>query len=429
MVELPTPLGSSVVAAGLSLLLVVLFYAFQPADERRAVMPVAVLSFLVKAALVPAVFFYLKNEGYLGFTYLDGFKYHDAAFLMSVDLKLDLPRMSYGWDFRDPGYNYIGSLLYLFFGPNTLVPRFFNAAFSCITLLYVFRIGKLTFDDRVARVAVLLLAFLPFTLLIIVDQRKDAVVQLLATVLLYHTIRILDLDRRWASSLAWGIVALVAMYYMRSGFILPFLGIVGICFVMGHRSVVEGLSLAAAFLVVFMGLQLALPSESPLSIGSNVERFQGKVQESSELAEVGGLARFSRVRSLGEIWKLPLASALILLLPFPPRFGGRYLPSTILSWANLPTLFFFPHMVRGIYLSFRDDGWKRRLPLVLFPLVFTILLGMTSVGIARYRETFLPALLILAAAGVRHGVDLVTRLVIYGGLVGLAAVVYFTRLT
>ena len=48
-----------------------------------------------------------------------------------------------------PIYQYIVALLYKLFGFNEIVARSFSILCSCLTLLLVFRIGRLLFDERV----------------------------------------------------------------------------------------------------------------------------------------------------------------------------------------------------------------------------------------------------------------------------------------
>ena len=56
-------LQSTLLAALLCLLLVIGFYAVRPAEDRRALMGIALASYLLKAALVPIYFWALIRVG------------------------------------------------------------------------------------------------------------------------------------------------------------------------------------------------------------------------------------------------------------------------------------------------------------------------------------------------------------------------------
>ena len=424
-----TPLGPTLVAAIMAFAMVAVFHGVRAREERQFLLPLALGSFLLKAMLVPAMFFLLDGGGYLGFIYEDGLKYHLSATEMSRDLVSGSARVGYGWNFRDPGYNYIGAALYALFGPNTLVPRYLNIAASAMTLLYVYRIARITFDEKVARLACWIIAFLPFTLLITIDQRKDAVVQFVAAFILYHTVRVLSGNTQITRSIVFVAIAMAAMYPLRSGFILPYIAVLGISFFLGRRSIVQGMAFSLVVVLALIAIQVVVPEDSGLSIANNVERFQGKVAQSEQLTAVGGLARLARVTSWTDLWKLPLGAFLVLILPFPPRFSGAYLPGTLLTWSNLPFLYFLPHIFVGALAAIRDDRWRLRLPLLIYPALFLVVLAVTDLSVTRYRETFLPALIILAAAGSRAGTGVVTRLVVYTGLGLLAVAVYVVRMS
>jgi hypothetical protein len=157
-----------------------------------------------------------------------------------------------------------------------------------------------------------------------------------------------------------------------------------------------------------------------------MERLQGKFLRSGGLSEAVGLVSYVRMTSVLDIWKLPFASVLILILPFPPYFTG-YLPTIALSWANLFNLIFLPHMIVGAGMSLARAEWKRRVPLLLFSGVFLVLLAAIHIGVIRYREIVYPTMLVLAGAGLARGGNTVLCAVIYFGLTMLGGVVLFAR--
>ncbi len=415
---------TTLAAAGIGLLIVILFYAFRRGEDAAFLSRLGVGVFLLKAALVPVYFMVLMTWGNGGFAYQDGIGYHDAASEMATELKFGLPHDSHGWKFHDPGYNYLGAVLFWLLGPNPMAPRMLNAAATALTLFYVFQIAMLVWDDRkTARLACYLAAFLPYSALVALDQRKDAVVQLMAMFLLYHAFRILRSLPGWGRDLGWLLGGLIVMYYLRSSFILPFAAAMAICFLLAHRSLIEGLGFSIAIAGIVLALLFTADPDSNISIGASVDRLGAKVESSANLATRGGLARFARIESIAGLYKLPLASLFVLIFPFPPRFWGRW-EGMAFSWTNLPYIFLLPGLAAGVFACFRGGRLRERLPILVYPAIFVVILALTHFDLHRYRETFSPALFILMAGGLRAGVGVVTLITVYGGLLLIAAAVY-----
>ena len=281
-------------------------------------------------------------------------------------------------------------------------------------------------EQRIARWACYLVAFLPYSITIAINHRKEPIVVLLATFVFLHASRTIRFERGWPFSIVCVFTALFAFFFFRSGFVLPFVAILFLCYIATTQSLVRSVALAVPMLVIMVGIEFLVSDDVTISFQRQAERLQGKIAGSANLAEVGGLVRFARMTSLLELWKLPLATFLVVILPYPPYFSGN-LPSIILSWANLLNLAFLPHMFRGAWAVVRETEWQRRLPLLIFPFIFLILIGATHVGTVRYRETVFPVMLVLAAIGLHRRSNLLLNAAVYGGLIFIGGVAYFAR--
>jgi len=425
---------STVLATLLFLLLVIGFYAVRPLEERRALMVIAVASYLLKAALVPVYFWALISVGLQGTAHIDPIKYHGWSREMAIEIELGLPHLHRGWTSFSSGYLALCAYLYSWFGPNTLVPRMLNAAVSSLSLLYLYRLGKLYFDQRVARLAVLLTAFLPFTMLIVLEHRKDPIVQLLAMFVVYHAALLLKFDRRWPRSVAFIVLALVPMYFMRGAFVVPFLGLIAISFILARRNVLVAAVATVPVLLLVAATQFYAPEGSQLSVQTNIERLQGKIEDyearkrTGQLIERGGLTRLVHIQSPTEIWKAPISAAVTLISPFPPTFPPRF-PDILYTGTNLICLLLYPWLIIGVLSVLREEGLRERLFLLLFPTVFLVIIGAVLPGTARYRETVFPIILLLIAVGLHQRSNMLISALTYAGLAGLAAIVYAVRLT
>lgn len=418
---------STIVAALIGLIAVIIFMAARPQEERRFLLPLGMAAFTLKAILVPLYYFLLVNAGLDGFAYSDSYEYHLDGIEIARELSTQLDYSSRAWVTVDPGFPILTGIFYWIAGPNTLVVRMFNCMFATFMLLYVYRTSRLFFEEeKIARIACLLVAFLPYSMTIAINHRKEPLVTLLSIFIFYHASRLIRLDRSWATSALLAALGLFAIFFFRSGFVLPFIGILFLCYVTSSQSTARSIALAIPTILILAAVQFFISDDVSISIASSSERVQGKIFNSAEMAEVGGLARFARMTSIFQIYKLPLATVLALILPFPPYLSGL-LPAVLLSWTNLLNLAFLPQMIGGGMAVFREPGWKTRIPILLFPGVFLILIGATHLGVARYRETIFPALLILVAVGIHRGTSIFLRGTVYGTLGALAFIVYLAR--
>jgi 4-amino-4-deoxy-L-arabinose transferase-like glycosyltransferase len=427
----PASVFDELLFALLGLIAVVGFFGLRRREERRALLFIAVASYVLKAILVPAYYSFLVWDGVQGFAYLDSLGYHKSAIEMALEISLGLPHESRGWGYSDPGYNLICAILYTVFGPSTLIARLFNAAISTFTLLYVHRIARISFDAGVARVAVRLAAFLPFTILITINHRKEGVVIFVATLLFYHALRIATQQRGWARSLPILAIWLVPMYFLRGGFVLPFLGLFVVMLFLTQRSILEGGLLSVLVVVALLSLQFLFPESRELAVGRKAvevdemfETIAGRVQFES------GLLRFVKATSPLDIWKLPLAVLVLLIMPFPPPIvlrEGQPIYPLLSNFSHLIFLAFLPQFFLGLREVFRADAWKRRLPVFIYGIGFLALIGAFTSGVLRYRETVFPAVLVITAAGLRVRQNFVWSASIYVGLLLLGAYINFHR--
>ena len=419
----------AIVAAVVGFIVVIFYYIGRSPEERRFLLPLAVASFGVKAALVPIYYTLLVATGWEGFAFFDSLAYHEHGIELAGEFRRGIDYSSEAWGAVDPGYPILTGIVYWLVGPNTLVIRMMNVTLSVLMLLYVYRIARLVFpeDARVAKYACYLTAFLPFSMAIVINHRKEPVVVLIAMFLVYHSIRLVRTERNWAMEIPLVLLGVVALSYFRSGYVYPFLGTVVICFFFAQRSIVRAVVLSIVSILVFAGVQLTLTDATSSSVEATSERFRGKLSLSAGHSQTGGLVRLVRITSPLDLYKLPAATALAAILPFPPDLA-KPMPSQVLAFTNLFNLLFLPSMLYGAVVVLRKEDWNRRVPVIIFPFLYLVLVGLVNVGIVRYRETIFPVMLILAGVGLAQrgggGVYAAT----YGSLALLGSLIYFVRL-
>lgn len=427
MVE-STPVGQTLLAAFILLFAVVAFYLPRPVSDRQGVMPIAILAFVIKAMLVPLYFMLLQTGGLAGFGYPDTLRYHEWALEMSTEIRFGLPKNHFGWTILSNGYYIMCAYIYTYIGANTLLPRLLNVMFASMSLLYVWRIAKLFFDDKIARIAVWLTAFLPFTMLTVLEQRKDPVAQFFALVAFYHGIKVMRMDEGWQRNVFWMILPLVPLYFVRSGFILPFLLIMFIGFVLLRRNFATAVAAFIPALLLLGAVAFLAPPESRLSIRANVDRVQGKAAQGESATQFIGLMKYAYISSPAEIWKAPFSGGLVLLTPFPPTLGGKHLPSLLGPWFQLFSLALYPFLLAGVLNIIGDREQRDRMLLILYPALFLMVIGAVNPSVTRYREVVYPVILILIAFGLRLPRNLLSFVAVYGLLLVFAIFIYAFRL-
>jgi hypothetical protein len=319
-ISIPTSLAFAVFLA----LAVFLFFALRSGEERKATLRIALGSYFFKATLIPIYYQYLVYLGLGGFAYFDTVRFHEWGTQMAVEITHDLPHRHWGWTIMSNGYFILVAYIYSLFGPNTILPRLLNAAVTSMSLLYVYRIARDYFDKRTARIAIILAGFLPYSMIIVVEQRKDPIAVFLALMAFYHGTAIIRGSGSQMIHLAWIFLAMVPMYFVRSGFILPFLAVMLFSWVLSRRDLLTAIAAAAPAALLALVIQYVTPEDSQVSVGYSVQRLQGKAEAATTISQTGGgLMRFAYVASPTQIWKAPLSGGLLLITPFPPVLQSK----------------------------------------------------------------------------------------------------------
>jgi hypothetical protein len=167
-----------------------------------------------------------------------------------------------------------------------------------------------------------------------------------------------------------------------------------------------------------------------VDIQQNLQEIDQRFQTTAENVEgSGGLLRYVKATSPLDLWKVPFAAFLLVLLPFPPRFpeAGRRMYPFILAIAHMIFLVFLPQFFLGCRELFRREDRKRRLPLFIYTAGFLCVIGAFAVGVMRYRETVFPVIVVITAAGVRAPGNLFLSGAVYVALLFMAAIINATR--
>lgn len=273
----------------------------------------------------------------------------------------------------NPGFIYFVAVLYYIFGQNTLLVQFINGIVGSLVPIVILEIGLLLYDERVARRAMLFVAFFPQMIFWSSALYKDALVMFCIAVSMLATIR---LKRRFAPfDLCVFLAAAGALVFLRFYIFYSILASTLIGFFAGQRrGILSGL---LAQIVLVFGVIVLLLSTSVGQEMVQQARFldlQELQRSRDDLARAGtGFAVDADVSTLpGLLRFLPVGIVYLFFSPFPWTVSNLRqlfsMPDVLLWYALVPSL------VRGLYSAVRYR-LAHMMPILLFTTALTIAYG------------------------------------------------------
>lgn len=95
--------ASTIVSVVFGFFALMIFLGVRSPEERRFLLPLGLLSFTIKAALVPLYYFALVRAGLDGYAYLDSYNYHLDGIEVARELRTTIDYSSRAWKTVDPG--------------------------------------------------------------------------------------------------------------------------------------------------------------------------------------------------------------------------------------------------------------------------------------------------------------------------------------
>jgi hypothetical protein len=334
-------------------------------------------------------------------------------------------RISEGWsgaapplpfdEMRDQNWAqpYLCGVIYYLLGPVRAAPSFFNALIGTMTVLIVFRLARLLFDFKVARLAAMLTAFTPSLILWSATALKDPIVTFLICISLYGCIR---LKQKFSVSRLIGTIVpaiLVQPFRFYLVYFLVFAILASMLFERGSKAF-TGLYkqlIAAGATVILIGLLgFASRTEQGTEFLS-LERVSAFRHGMATSADSGFAAGVDVSTPGGALAFLPIGLSVLLLGPFPWQWTSMRalmaVPETLLWW------YLVPSMIRGIRFGLRYI-LSEVSPLMIFSVTLSCAYSLVhgNVGSAfRQRAQIFVFLFIFTAVGVyvknlrRSGLD------------------------
>jgi hypothetical protein len=304
------------------------------------------------------------------------------------------------------------AVLFYVFGPSPLLPEVMNVALSASCALAGYVIARRWLDASAGRIAALLIAFWPSLMVWSTQNLKDPIEM---AALCWSVCGLLLLRDRFAVPpllmlvLAWGLGFLFRPYMglMIIGGELAAIGLVAV----RSKTFLAGALAMALTAVTGAGAIVATKREVDRLYGeqttdiSTMESKRRTFYEGATEDRARGRGHSEYIIELRAdsdtqaVLQLPLRVPLFLFSPIPVRFGS------LLMMGTYPEMLFWYWLMPKLIVGFRWTGrrlWREMVFVVssLAPILIAFSLSTSISGEAiRYRDVFLPLLLLFAAVG------------------------------
>ena len=375
-------------------------------------------AFLLRVGAVFGVYFFLISAGGDGYVIDDDRSYNRTALEIAAALEERRPAFKqYGSGFVNIAYFNLNGFLYHYLNFDTLTMRILNSFFGAIAVLLVFKIMLQLFDSRTAKIAAILVAFIPNMIFWSASQVKDPLIILCTMSIIYLLVCRFRRGFSLLSAIAY-LFFMFLLWHLRKDFCFPLIAVSLVWIVFRYTAIsryFDNARRATAMKIVILCV-LSLPLLLGLGMTGAGEKFLGTIIQFNEFQKAlsvpessgtrVGFSRYLRVVSAGDFYKLPPAMAFTAISPLPV-FTTNANPASygtlIYSTANIFLVFMMPFIALGLFkfkspnMQFTDELLVRWLPLITLASISIIYMG-----IPRYKASIVPYFLMWAALGWRY---------------------------
>lgn len=360
-----------------------------------------VAALLLRVIAVVALYYYFKYTTGVPFEFnaVDSLFYHERASELARHFRINdfnADALMNDLGFSDKGYNIYLGIIYTIFGSHIIVARLISAVFSALTVVLIYKTGRVLFSDKEGRTAGILALLLPNFLLYLGTHLKEPVMLFLITAILYNGIQCIQGGKRNFMTFFSLLVLFFYLFMFRTvlaavmfaSFLLyaflykpptsRVLNIIGIIFFVGCFSLLVINSV--------IGNEIAEYYEKSSNSLSNNLQFRASRDGGNKFALLAGA---------------PLLFSLAVIAPFP---SFVYVPQQDFLW-----MFAGANLIRNIYaffvlaaiLQLFRKRWRDISFLLAFMAGYFVVLATSGFALSeRFQLPVVPVLLILAARGI-----------------------------
>jgi hypothetical protein len=377
----------------------------QRLDDRRFLLRIFVIAFLVRVAIGTAIYLFHWQDFFGG----DAITYDflgDALvnvwqgkpeFQRSIDIFYQGGASS-GW-----GMLYMVAVIYRIVGRNMLAIQYVNCVLGATTSVLAYIIAMEIFPNKsVARAAAVLTAFFPSLIIWSCQGLKDGPIVFLLTLSMAAILKLGDkFSVKYLSALALALCSLLTLRF----YVFYIVGVAaGAAFILGRNRLTAQSFARQLIVITVISLTLGYFGVSryatqQIEVYGSGEMLQRMRLDAAQSAQSGFAKDIDVSTTSGAMTAIPIGLTYLLLAPLPWQFGSARqmmtLPEMVVWWCAIPLL------VLGAWFTI-----KHRLREIAPILIFTSLLTLTysivqgNVGTAyRQRAQLLVFYFIFVAVG------------------------------
>lgn len=296
------------------------------------------------------------------------------------------------------GVPFVLGILYAFTTQSVVIAKIFIAFIGSLSVLLIYRIASLIFDQPTARLAGLLAAFMPLSLFYDAVILKESFVVFLSSLSIYLSIRIRVTGKITVTRVFSLSAAIAAMFFFRTAAGAVIVVSLTVFFLANHvkRSPILSWTVGGVILILFFAfLNKTGQMDYYLQrLESGVEHGERRISKVESVTSWQNLALFPVFLPLSHFAPFP---SMVDLNPWLGHHASYYWIGGIVAWNILAfvTLMGLWHMVRH----------KNRLTIMIWGFVvgYTLVLGITGMFTqVRLSWNIIPLMMIPAAVGFKH---------------------------
>jgi hypothetical protein len=303
----------------------------------------------------------------------------------------------------EKGIVYIFAVLFLFFGTNAWVVVLFNSLIIIFTGILIFLIGN-RWHWKVGISAAILFCLLPEGLAWALEMRKDNIVVLLTTGILYTHIRFFCDNKK--NYLFLFFILLIPLSFIRGGLVVASIASLLFFIFWGNakkkihaKALISVATVVAviAFIILLLDIS-AKVFTNPFAqlLKGDMYSFSDREFSYADSKETSIVYNFTGNLSIITIYKLPLRILFYYLAPFPPTRITDY-SDYFVNPSTSFLLILLPFMVLGVIYFFKQKSSEYKL---INSYLYGFMIAMAFAGpfvMARYRLMTLPILFLMAS--------------------------------
>nr|WP_231589568.1 glycosyltransferase family 39 protein [Bacillus sp. FJAT-27916] len=263
-------------------------------------------------------------------------------------------------------YFRINAVIYYLFN-SVIVLRLFNILIASFTIFPIYFLAKELFNEKVAKISAFLYCCIPYYIIFSSFLFKDSLLMLLITLSLVQIIKFYKYKKYSVLKL---VIPIILMHWIRFGVGELLIGIFILALINREQKNTKNIKIIRWIItIVVIGIIMML------LLFSNYSGFLNKIEIYSDYArDYQGPISFFRVDNIFQLYKLPFAWALSVILPLNFDFNVNKW-SDVLSLLNYLSVFILPAFL--IYwFTFKKNKLQK---IILYPLLLLHLFSAATV--------------------------------------------------